>query len=81
MDTYKNYLIDLVSLLKEAAAEARAAAESKQPFEAGRALAYAEVIALMQSQADAFMIAREKLNLDGFDAMCDFGRAEGLKPS
>ncbi len=44
-------------------------------FQAGRALAYTEVLSLMQSQADSFQIPREVLALDGFDPVSDLARA------
>ena len=49
-DTLKNYLVDLVTRLRETADEARARG-SEDLFQSGRALAYAEVLAMMQSQA------------------------------
>jgi hypothetical protein len=70
---YAAYIRDLVYLLREAGAEAQR--ERKQNpdsgFEQGRALAYIEVLSLMQNQADSFMIAREEVGLAGFDPLND----------
>jgi len=40
-------------------------------FEQGRAMAYVEVLSLMQNQADAFQVPREELLLAGFDPEVD----------
>jgi hypothetical protein len=69
-DTYKNYLRDLVYLLRERGGEALR--RSREPgemaeFEQGRSMAYIEVLSLMQHQADAFQLPRDELLLSGFD--------------
>jgi hypothetical protein len=69
-DTYKNYFRDLVYLLRETGAEARRKSRETGKmceFEQGRAMAYVEVLSLMQSQAVAFQLPREDLLLAGFD--------------
>jgi hypothetical protein len=72
--TMPHYIGDLVLLLREAA-EAAKRQQRTEPenadFHAGRAMAYVEVLSLMQSQADSFMIPREELRLDGFDPAND----------
>ena len=67
-DGLANYLRDLVFLLREAAEEARGLSESDpSDYQKARAFAYAEVLALMQSQAGAFDLPRNELGLEGFD--------------
>ncbi len=73
-ETALSYLQDLVHILRESAREAREecrASGGADTFECGRALAYAEVLSRMQCQADAFMIPRTALGLDGFDPAAD----------
>ena len=70
----QSYLRDLVYLLKEEAEKARENSRDEGTgtgFQAGRALAYAEVLSLMQSQADSFLIPRDMLGLEGFDPAAD----------
>jgi len=71
-DTTANYLLDLGTLLKEAArkakTEARAAAGTDgHGFALGRASAYHEVISLMQQQAAAFQLPLRVLSLADID--------------
>lgn len=67
-----SFIRDLVYLVREDAAEAAerqsAATAERAAFEAGRALAFVEVLLRMQSQADAFAIPRRDLGLD-FDPL------------
>ena len=68
------YVRDLFYLLREAAAEARrdkGARPEEAPYHEGREAAYIEALLRMQSQADAFMIPRKELGLDGFDPLSD----------
>ena len=72
-DTHANYLRDLGFLLREqaiAAKDASVAARGTEDaaYEAGRAMAYYEVMSLLVSQAEAFQLTSEDLRLDGFDA-------------
>jgi hypothetical protein len=71
MSTLEHYLDDLGSLLKEQALEAKRQHETapveEKCFCAGRLLAYNEVLSLMISQALAFGIDPEVINLSGFD--------------
>jgi hypothetical protein len=66
---YKWYLFDLGLLVKERALEAKQRRESMQPksdaymFEAGRLLAFNEVISMMQQQGEGFDIPLEELRL------------------
>jgi hypothetical protein len=58
-------------LLRERGAEAQRE-RNQNPnsgFEQGRALAYIEVLSLMQNQADAFGLDREQLCLSGFEPL------------
>lgn len=71
-DTVKNYLVDLVARLRENADEANSRG-SEDLFQSGRALAYAEVLAIMQRQAEAFLIPLNELKLDGFDPIANLG--------
>jgi hypothetical protein len=76
----ESYLRDFVIWLRnrtgEAAAESGGAAGDQ--FAAGRALAYVEVLGFLQSQADVFLIEREEIGLDGFDAYALLGKKAGL---
>jgi hypothetical protein len=84
---YAAYIGDLVILLREAAdaAKRRQRAEpDNADFHAGRVMAYVEVLSLMQSQADSFMIPREELKLDSFDPASDIlgsSAGAGREPS
>lgn len=71
---YAAYICDFVFLLREAAEKAKRQQRPEPEnadFHAGRVVAYVEVLSLMQSQADSFMIGREELRLDGFDPVSD----------
>ena len=73
-DAFKNYIRDVVYLLRETGAEAQRKSKRKEQapdFDAGRALAYVEVLSLMQNQADAFQLSRDDLLLGGFDPEVD----------
>ncbi len=71
-DAYKDFVRDLVYLLRETAAEARRrSAAGSSDFDSGRASAYVEVLSLMQNQADAFQLPRDELLLSGFDPETD----------
>lgn len=70
-DVYQSFLRDLVSWLRLRAEDAAKGQGSDAPeavFEVGRATAYVEVLGFMQSQADVFLIDRNEVNLDGFEA-------------
>lgn len=72
-ETAANYLLDLGSLLKKDALEARAKAQASRgtgdnDYDSGRAFAYYEVISLMQQQAAAFQLPLEALSLADIDA-------------
>jgi hypothetical protein len=74
IDAHRAYIRDLVYLLRERCAEARRRSIGNaegSDFEDGRAMAYVEVLSLMQHQADAFELPREELLLAGFDPECD----------
>lgn len=75
MDTKAAYLQDLGRLLRDIALKARKEARNKSNdvgsvdlFAEGRAMAFYEVISLMQQQADAFGLHYEELGLAGLDA-------------
>jgi hypothetical protein len=73
-DAFKNYIRDVVYLLREIGAEAQRKSkrtEQSSDFDAGRALAYLEVLSLMQNQADAFQLSRDDLLLASFDPEVD----------
>ena len=71
-DTHVNYLGDLGFLLREHAISARddsvaAHGTDDAAYQAGRVMAYYEVMSLLVSQAEAFQLPLEALRLDGFD--------------
>lgn len=73
-DSYKNYLRDIVFRIRENGAKAVARGREEQDgreFQQGRALAYIEILSMMQNQADVFQIEREELLLSGFDPVND----------
>jgi hypothetical protein len=73
-DAYKNFIRDVVYVLREVGAEAQRKSKTagqSSTFDAGRALAYVEVLSLMQNQADAFQLSRDDLLLAGFDPEVD----------
>ncbi len=64
---YQAYIRDLVFIFEEKAREALESSRHEHDegsFQAGRALAYAEVLSTMQNQADSFLISRKLLALD-----------------
>ena len=67
-NTYQDYLRDLVYVLRERGAAAQAAA-THSDLDRERAFAYAEVLSLMQTQADAFDIPRDDILLGDFDPL------------
>jgi hypothetical protein len=76
---HRYYLMDLGQKVKERALEARKEKEATQgpedagwrEFHATRLLAYFEVVALMQEQAQAFGIPLEDLGLEDLDPFRD----------
>lgn len=67
---YAGYIRDVVYLLREKAAEiASENQRNESPFDEGREAAYREVLAIMQNQADVFGVPKNKICLDGFDAL------------
>lgn len=70
-DVHQSFLRDLVSWLRnraeEAAKESRSEADDAG-FQAGRATAYVEVLGHMQAQADLFLLEKEGVGLDAFEA-------------
>ena len=70
-DVHQSFLRDFVSWLRlraEEAAKKQGSNATEAAFEVGRATAYVEVLGFMQSQADVFLLDREGVNLDGFEA-------------
>jgi hypothetical protein len=71
-NVYEDFLRDLVYLLRHTGAEAQRKGDAEaSDFERGRALAYVEILSLMQHQADSFMIPRDPILLSGFDPVND----------
>ena len=68
METYKNYLVDLATLLKEEAFEAKnqKIAVGKE-YEIGYLAALRDVLSLMQQQANSFNIPLSDINLSDLD--------------
>ncbi len=67
-----NYLLDLVTLLKEFLADARKRRDelgegNDRSFEAGRARAYAEAITLVHHQAVSFGVPLGSIGLERWD--------------
>ncbi|MFZ0428955.1 MAG: hypothetical protein WAO20_12630 [Acidobacteriota bacterium] len=69
--SWEYYLMDLGTLLKEAAFEARRVRDSSsgtdRDFLNGRLMGYYEVISLMLSQCGAFGLPANAINLGGID--------------
>jgi hypothetical protein len=74
------FLRDLVFLLKEEAAAAKAASATGDEYARGRHFAYFEVLDLVLSQALAFEIDLKKIGLEGFDPYQDILGVE-IRPS
>jgi hypothetical protein len=71
-NVHADYLRDLVYLLRRTGAEAQRKSEAEDSdYERGRAMAYVEILSLMQNQADSFMIPRDEILLSGFDPVND----------
>ena len=65
---YALYLRDLGAVLKERAREAlKQRNTGRTDFESGRLIAYYEVLSTMRTQADAFDLSAEDLNLHDID--------------
>ena len=78
----QSYIRDVVHILRSEAEEARGSSREEGTgtgFQAGRALAYTEVLSWMQSQADSFMIPRDLLGLSGFDPVADLAASATRK--
>jgi hypothetical protein len=72
-DTHKHYLHDLGAELRERALKAKQQAKtargtSDEQYEQGKAIAYYEVLSLMESEAKTFELPPEDLHFEGFDA-------------
>ena len=70
--TFKHYLRDLGTLVKERAREAKeerdsSKGSSSQDYNGGYLMAWYEVVSLMQQQAEAFGIPFEPLDLHDID--------------
>ena len=69
---YIGYIRDLVFLLRETGACAHLEKEkTASAFHEGREMAFREVLAWMQHQADAFQLPKEELGLYGLDPFVD----------
>ncbi len=78
--TFKNYLHDLGTLIKENAREAKekkdsSKGSSSQDYDSGYLMAWYEVVSLMQQQAEAFGIPFEFLDLHDIDPDKDLFRS------
>jgi len=74
LDVHTSYVRDLFFLIRERAAKAqrdKVGETESVAFHAGREMAFIEVLLMMQSQADSFMISRSDLGIDGFDPTTD----------
>jgi hypothetical protein len=63
---YRHYLADTVPLLKERALEAKAKRQESD-FNAGRAVAYYEVLSMLRGQAEVFGLTLDEISLGDFD--------------
>lgn len=68
---HSNYLLDIGSLIKEKADEAKNSG-GDDDYEVGYRMALYEVISLMHQQAEAFNIDLKDINLDGIDPERDY---------
>lgn len=73
-EKYRLYLHDLGIIIRERAAEAvqerlssQATSEADGNYDAGRVMAFNEIISIMQQQAEGFQISLEELSLQGID--------------
>jgi hypothetical protein len=78
--TFKNYLHDLGTLVKEHAREAKeqktsSKGKSSQDYKSGYLMAWYEVVSLMQQQAEAFGIPFESLDLHDINPDKDLFRS------
>lgn len=69
-DRIQWYVRDVVSRIRERAREASA---ENDPFNRGRAFAFAEVLSMMQNDAVGFQIELSEVSLDLGDPFCQFG--------
>jgi hypothetical protein len=73
MSKYENYLFDLGPVIKTRALEARRERDAcpegslEREFQAGRVMAFNEVISIMQQQAEGFEIPLAELRLDDIE--------------
>ncbi len=69
-DKYKNYLWDLIFILKEKALEAKKSVDesNQDDYNSGYLMAFYEIIDLMKHQADAFTIKQDDIGLADIDA-------------
>lgn len=71
-EVYKNYLYDLGPIIMGRALEAKAEKQTAHPgsakdYQAGRLLAFNEVISIMQQQAEGLGISLKDLRLNGIE--------------
>lgn len=72
-DTFRLYLRDLGEIIRERALQAKAEKKAERPgsdgerLQAGRLMAFNEVISIMQQQAAGFEIPLRELRLDGIE--------------
>jgi hypothetical protein len=71
--TAENFILDLGALVKEGALKAVASSQASgmDQFEAGRAIAWYEVVSLVLQQAAAFGMSPSQVGLSEFDAERD----------
>jgi hypothetical protein len=68
----ERYFLDCISLIKDAAFQAKEQTKSNpSDYEMGRLMAYCEVVSLLQLEAKAFEISLKDIGLDGFEAEKD----------
>jgi len=62
LETYRNFLLDLIPLIKENLSEVKK--ENKDDYNNGRLYAYFDVLSLIQLQAKNFGLDLKELNLE-----------------
>lgn len=71
-DRFRNYLLDLGSILRETAVAAKhKEQQNSDAYNIGYLMALLEVISVMQSQAVQFGIALDEIGLEGIDPETD----------
>ena len=72
MNLYESYCLDLGTLVREIAMDAKERHQKQNTeFSSGYLIGMYRIITLMQQQAEAFGMSLEAINLDGLDPEAD----------